>query len=198
MVTYRCDDELYHFGIKGMKWGVRKAIEGSANTTKKLWFGRNGYTSHVRKHVKSARPDPRDTHLIFDRPVSFGQFRNNSEFKGRGKFAQFLHENNIRRRTDKYNRAIDDYAWHKAKGNTKKANKAYRRLNNLTNWYSPKYDLSLKRGNDRDVGNWSRVDLVQKTKSYNSLPSNKRIRDELIGIRDREYRRLQRTKGWSR
>lgn len=33
--TYEQDDELYHYGVKGQKWGVRKKLEGAANDWKR-------------------------------------------------------------------------------------------------------------------------------------------------------------------
>ena len=193
---YDDDNELYHFGVKGMKWGVRKA----ADLTKRVWFGKNGYTSHVRKHIKNNKPDPRDIHLIFDRPISFSQYRDPSKGpKKHGKLYNAIHKRNLEVRERKYNNALDDYAnYTSRKGyDERKANRKRTKLNNLTDWYSPKYDLSIDEWRSRDLpGSKLRsVKLTQKTQSYNSVDNNRRVRDELVGIRRDEFKRYRRSRG---
>lgn len=47
MYKYYCNDELYHYGVKGMRWGVRKVRDSEGNLTK---FGAN----RLQKLNKSA------------------------------------------------------------------------------------------------------------------------------------------------
>lgn len=48
---YRCDSELYHYGVKGMKWGVRRAKRQLEKTRSKL----NKYYDKARNGDNSKR-----------------------------------------------------------------------------------------------------------------------------------------------
>lgn len=47
----RQDDELYHYGVKGMKWGVRRDIANKAKVAAALERSEKYYTKQARKNL---------------------------------------------------------------------------------------------------------------------------------------------------
>ena len=54
IITRANPDELYHFGVKGMKWGVRKYQNSDGTLTD---IGKNKVSKEYRKYINKTRND---------------------------------------------------------------------------------------------------------------------------------------------
>ena len=65
-------DELYHYGIKGMKWGVRKKSSSSGGSSRTKKLAKKAANKYVDKRIKKEQKRKDNIHKTVDRFGSLG------------------------------------------------------------------------------------------------------------------------------
>lgn len=78
------DGELYHYGVKGMRWGVRRTREeiDRANNTMANYSVRQTVSGHAAT-PKNAEPNAVYDHISYDGTIDVRTFYDNNGFKHR-------------------------------------------------------------------------------------------------------------------
>lgn len=88
MWKYRYVSELYHYGVKGMKWGVRRAPEQLGHPRKRV--AKIGNTSIIRDAVASGKISTKINYAKQFRHTKFGHLPGRSYIDGDCAYAQKL------------------------------------------------------------------------------------------------------------
>lgn len=131
-IITRCDnpDELYHFGVKGMKWGHRKATSGNIN-----YYGKSGNRFKASNGLTIGAPNSAGVAAFrkvqgtkVGAAALNGMAKANTAFYGRGKNKSFW--KNAEKQVHKENEAVREAnrAHKSAKKAQKAAKKAYDKM----------------------------------------------------------------------